>query len=81
MFGHKKTQPTEEHARTTEADVIAYVRELNDEEYKKLSKKFTLYRNLEKELRAIDDGDLENIAALDFEDMESRTGANNGQAG
>lgn len=71
-FGPRKAQADEPVKQTTEDDVIAYVRGINDEEYKKLSKKFTAFRNLEKDLRSIEDGDLEDaLAGMSFENTDA----------
>ena len=61
----QQVTPEPTHPSTTEDDVIEFVTSLDDESYKKLSKKFTAHRNLQKELRAIDDGDID-VDPADF---------------
>ena len=62
---------TAQAPKLTEELVIRFVAELDDESYRKLSKKFTAHRNLRKELKSIDDGDIEDAAAAArFEETE-----------
>lgn len=68
----RKQQP--ELVPLTEQEVITHVSSLHEEAYKKLLKKFTAYRNLEKEIRAIDDDEVDFIddLELDGEDQDDK---------